>query len=749
MLKMGINVFQLVDSVEKIEKLIPKSLRDEKLRFVKVRKSDKKPIGENWSTTNNFKYHEDEFIGWVSKQSNYGVVGGFGGLLVIDFDCSKVQENVLPKLPESFTVKSGGKGLYHVYYYIDDASSFNLKDENKKTLVDFQGTGRQVVGPGSLHRSGGVYKVVKDIPINTIKRKDLLGAFSDYLPTSKIEKKHKCIYQISSYDDEVLNEIKDKVYITQYDPGLKMGLQICKFHQDKSPSLSVFENGRAFKCFSGCGHGDIFSYVMLKDNCDFPTAKNLLMEFAGIKQEKRELIQKYKKEETKGTDNELIELRQEVKEILGDETQSNKKAWLLIANYVKSKEKVYTIRSDLKEEIWIYKNGVFVPDAQTYIKEIVFIILGANYTQAIFNDIIRKIQVMTYINENDFFINEDVNLIPLRNGIFNLKEKKLTPFSKKYRFFNRLPVTYDKDKKCPNIIKFFADVLKTTEDVMVIQELIGYMLLRRYKFEKAFMFLGNGRNGKSKAIDVIKRFLGPENCCNLSLKTIERERNFELAQLQNKLANLSGDISKAALDNTGTFKSLTGRDLITAERKFLTSISFVNYSKMLFSCNELPETNDLTDGFFNRWIILDFPFRFVPEREMKVYNKNEKKEVPNIIEKICSQEELDGLFNWALEGLERLNINKGFTKARTGEQIKTIWLRKSSSIHGFIFDKCEKKHGSYVKKDDFRDEYSKYCSENKVDVVDDKKIYRALTTILGVGTAKKDNERVWNHLLIK
>ena len=45
----------------------------------------------------------------------------------------------------------------------------------------------------------------------------------------------------------------------------------CPFHQgDRTPSLKLYKND--FHCY-GCGaHGDIFTFVMLMDNCDFKTA---------------------------------------------------------------------------------------------------------------------------------------------------------------------------------------------------------------------------------------------------------------------------------------------------------------------------------------------------------------------------------------------------------------------------------------------------------------------------------------------
>lgn len=400
-----------------------------------------------------------------------------------------------------------------------------------------------------------------------------------------------------------------------------------------------------------------------------------------------------------------------------------------------SEEHVFTTRNDEKSETWIYKDGIYVPQARTYTKEYCRKVLGPAYTPYLCNQVIAKIEADTFIKQEDLFINEDVNKIALKNGILNLKTKKLEPFNHKYKFFNKIPVEFKPKNDCPSIKKFLGEVLKSDEDIKVMQEIFGYLLYRDYKIEKALMMTGDGRNGKGKTTELMKRFIGAENCANIPLDALEKD-NFAMSELFNKMANLSADISNTALKNTGEFKKLTGHDLVSASRKFLTKVNFVNYAKMIFCANELPTTNDITTAFFNRWVMIDFIYTFLSQKEINALPPNEKQNVKladtGIIEKISTPEELSGLLNWALEGLDRLLEKGDFSYSTSTQEVKTNWLRKSSSFNAFLMDEIKEDYESRIKKRDLREAYARYCKKHKLRMVSDFKIKEILTTTFGV-----------------
>lgn len=420
----------------------------------------------------------------------------------------------------------------------------------------------------------------------------------------------------------------------------------------------------------------------------------------------------------------------------------------LLVQYILKNNYIYTTKDDIKSEMWIYRGGIYIPQGKSEIKEILREILEEQFNSFYFSQVINKIEADTFIEQEVFFNKNYVYEIPVENGILNIETRELTPFNPEKIFFSKMPVTYNPDANCPLIDKFLGDVLTCPDDKLVYYEIGGFCLLKNYKYEKTFMFLGDGRNGKGKAIELYKRVLGVSNCASVPLQSLKTD-SFQISELFGKMVNLAGDLNNTDLKETGMFKSLSGRDLVSAKRKFLRDIVFENYAKFIFACNELPMVYDVSKGFWDRWVLLQFPYYFA-DKESYEQNKNEedkkhwKLRDDAIIDKITSEEELSGLLNKFLDGYGRLKQNGKFSITKGSEEIKNLWIRRANSFMAFCMDFLEQDVESRIEKAELRRSYSNYTKKYKLMGKSDIIIKRTLEELYGaseIDNNKYDEQR--------
>jgi putative DNA primase/helicase len=147
--------------------------------------------------------------------------------------------------------------------------------------------------------------------------------------------------------------------------------------------------------------------------------------------------------------------------------------------------------------------------------------------------------------------------------------------------------------------------------------------------------------------------------------------------LHGKLANICADLKAEKLTNTGTFKMLVSGDTIRAQKKHSQPFDFRNVAKLIFSANEIPESNDQTYAYFKRWIILLFD---------RVFQGEDKD--TNLIEKLTTEGELSGLLNLAIIALKQLIKDNGFIHVDNVYYIQKEYNQNATTIEDFLTNKC-------------------------------------------------------------
>lgn len=287
-------------------------------------------------------------------------------------------------------------------------------------------------------------------------------------------------------------------------------------------------------------------------------------------------------------------------------------------------------------------------------------------------EVIKVMQRLLYTGEE---LNEHRHLINLKNGMYNTLTHELIAHDPDYYSAIQLPFEYDARADCLRFKQFLEEVFEgDKERIRKAIEWLGYCVTSETKAQKALLMHGSGGNGKGVFTDVMIALNGKENVGNVSLADLEDR--FERVHLYNKLVNIASENEVSAKGfSSQNFKAIVGEDLINGASKGIDSFMFRALCKLVFSFNNLPVTNDRSEGLFRRLDFLPFDKHF-----------GGKKNDTNLRTKLM--EELPGIFNLAMEGLATLQENDfKFSPCRASDKLLKEYKIELSPMIQFFDEK--------------------------------------------------------------
>ena len=232
--------------------------------------------------------------------------------------------------------------------------------------------------------------------------------------------------------------------------------------------------------------------------------------------------------------------------------------------------------------------------------------------------------------------------VNLKNGSLFLDGHFDSSMNEVVRF--RLPVAYDPATPAPVLWMKYLDDLLYPEDILTLQEYIGYLLIPSNKAQRMLLMIGDGGEGKTQTGTVLKRMFG--NYAKDGSVGKVSENAYARADLEHVLLMVDDDMRMEALKQTNYVKSLvTAQGRMDLERKRKQSYQGYMYARiMAFSNGSLQALYDRSGGFYRRQLILS----------AKPKDPN-RMDDPDLAEKMCA--EIPGILLWAIEGLQRLVAN--------------------------------------------------------------------------------------------
>ncbi|MFH1680732.1 MAG: phage/plasmid primase, P4 family [Candidatus Eisenbacteria bacterium] len=295
------------------------------------------------------------------------------------------------------------------------------------------------------------------------------------------------------------------------------------------------------------------------------------------------------------------------------------------------------------------------------------------------------------------------HLVILQNGIVDIERfaqgdlDVLQPHTAAYFCPTLLPFEFDPHAACPLWHAFLAEVLPSPDSQRFLQEWFGYNLVYDLSQQRFVIFEGEGANGKSVICYVLRHLIGNQNVSAVPLEVFGMR--FQLGPTLGKLANIVPEMGELDRVAEGHLKPFVSGDSMQFDRKNKEPITAVPTARLTFATNTRPRFNDRSEGVWRRLVLVPFTVSIPPERQDR-----------ELGDKLIG--ELPGIFNWAVQGLQRLRERGHFVEPESSLKAKEDYRRETNPARVFLEEKCEVDPRHSVAKETLYQKYHCWAETN-------------------------------------
>lgn len=264
------------------------------------------------------------------------------------------------------------------------------------------------------------------------------------------------------------------------------------------------------------------------------------------------------------------------------------------------------------------------------------------------------------------------------NAVVDVKDGTLMVPDPLDRLTKRTAVAYRPNAEAPQWERFLADVLPDPALREYVQRLAGYSLLGDVN-ERLLVFLfGEGRNGKSVFVEVLRELLG-DYALGTPVTTFLKkmsggEQSNDLARLRGARFIAASEFEEGARVNNALLKRVTGDEKITARPLYGEFFDFVFEGTIWVSTNHMPFFgSDL--AVWDRVKVIPFTVR-IPDEAVDVRIKS----------KLLA--EGAGILQWVLDGA-RQYLAHGLEEPTSLLQTRAELRDEQDLLSVFVTERCE------------------------------------------------------------
>ncbi|MDR3453019.1 MAG: phage/plasmid primase, P4 family [Rhodoferax sp.] len=269
-------------------------------------------------------------------------------------------------------------------------------------------------------------------------------------------------------------------------------------------------------------------------------------------------------------------------------------------------------------------------------------------------------------------------LLGVGNGVINLKMGKLQPARREDLMTRHIPVAYDATAQCPQFEAFIGQVTGGDKTLaQYLQRVVGYSLTGRTYEQCIFFLYGNGANGKSTFLNLVKELLGTELASQTPSETLMAKRSTstnDIARLQGVRVVIANEIEDGSLLAESLVKQMTGGEALTAKFHYQEYFEFTPKFKLFIAGNHKPMIRGRDNGIWRRIRLIPFEVTIPPQQRDKHLQEKLRTELP-------------GILNWAIKGCLDWQ-NAGLTEPTVVTNAVTSYREEMDVIGQWMQDCC-------------------------------------------------------------
>ena len=312
-------------------------------------------------------------------------------------------------------------------------------------------------------------------------------------------------------------------------------------------------------------------------------------------------------------------------------------------------------------------------------------------------------------------------LFNVNNGTIDLRTQEIKDHSREDMISQISDIKYDKYALCPTWIDFVDQItLGDTELAEYLQRLVGYSMTGLTHEQIMIFLVGDGSNGKSTFVNIIKEIMGSYGKqTNSSTFIAKNDKSSNGAN--NDIARLNGSRFVSAIESEqneklseSIVKQVTGGEPVLARFLNQEFFEFIPQFKVFFTTNHKPIIKGVDNGIWRRIKLVPFNLRMTEEEKDK-----------KLTEKL--KNEMSGILNWCLEGAMKY-LEDGLKEPKIILTSVNSYKNEMDILEPFIVEECEIDEDSKIIARDLYNHYVNFCALEGENKLNNRAFYRILET---------------------